>query len=225
MIQMIHAPSIANCDLLHLGKQMDEMIAGHVSFLHIDLADGHYVPNLLFPTSIVKAIKAKYPHVIADVHLMVSNPQDYIDLLKEYGADYVSFHIDSTRFSIRLLRHIRNQGMKAGIVIDPSQRIDLIEPLIDYLDYVVLMTVEPGFAGQKFMEGSLERLDELNKLREKNKANYLISVDGGIDYPNSIESLKRGADILVTGIYTVFNQPDGLTNACIRFEKEMSGIK
>ncbi|NEU31071.1 ribulose-phosphate 3-epimerase [bacterium LRH843] len=221
---MINAPSIANCDLLNIGQQIDELVAGNVTFLHIDLMDGHYVPNLFLPTSIVKAIKTNYPNVIADVHLMVSNPHDYIDYLKEYGADYVSFHIDSTSFSIRLLRNIRDKGMKAGVVINPSQRIEIIEPLIPYLDYVVLMTVEPGFAGQKFMNGSLERLDDLHTLREKTNARFLISIDGGIDYPNSIESLKRGADILVTGIYTVFNQPGGLTDACIRFEKEMSGI-
>ncbi|MBP1932152.1 ribulose-phosphate 3-epimerase [Ammoniphilus resinae] len=222
---MINAPSIANCDLLNMGKQIDEMIAGNVNFLHIDLMDGHYVPNLFLPTSIVKAIKTKFPQVIADVHLMVTNPQDYVDLLKEYGADYVSFHIDSTSFSIRLLRRIRDLGMKAGIVINPSQRIEIIEPLIPYLDYVVLMTVEPGFAGQKFMNGSLQRLDELNALREKHGASFLISVDGGIDYPNSYESVKRGADILITGIYTVFNQPDGLKDACLRFEREMSTVK
>ncbi len=222
---MINAPSIANCDLLNIGKQIDEIIAGNVTFLHIDLMDGNYVSNLLFPTSIVKAIKTKYPNIITDVHLMVNNPDNYIDLLKKYGADYVSFHIDSTSFVTRLLTKIRNKGMKGGVAINPSQRIDIIEPFINYLDYVVLMTVEPGYAGQIFMEGSLERLDELNKLREKYNAKFLISIDGGIDYPNSRECLKRGAEILVTGIYTVFNQTDSLTEACIRFEKEMSRIK
>jgi len=222
---MINAPSIANCDLLNIGKQIDEIIAGNVTFLHIDLMDGNYVPNLLFPTSIVKAIKTKYPNIITDVHLMVNNPDNYVDLLKKYGADYVSFHIDSTSFVIKLLTKIRNKGIKGGVVINPSQRIDIIEPFINYLDYVVLMTVEPGYAGQIFMEGSLERLDELNKLREKYNAKFLISIDGGIDYPNSKECLKRGAEILVTGIYTVFNQTDSLTEACIRFEKEMNCIK
>ena len=222
---MINAPSIANCDLLNIGKQIDEIIAGNVTFLHIDLMDGNYVPNLLFPTSIVKAIKTKYPNIITDVHLMVNNPDNYVDLLKKYGADYVSFHIDSTSFVIKLLTKIRNKGIKGGVVINPSQRIDIIEPFINYLDYIVLMTVEPGYAGQIFMEGSLERLDELNKLREKYNAKFLISIDGGIDYPNSKECLKRGAEILVTGIYTVFNQTDSLTEACIRFEKEMNCIK
>lgn len=222
---MINSPSIANCSLLTLGKQIEELIAGNVKFLHIDLMDGHYVPNLFFPTTIVKAIKKKFPNIIADVHLMVSDPKDYVSILKEYGADYVSFHIDSTNFVIRLLTNIKDKGMKAGVVINPSQKISIIEPFIYYLDYVVLMTVEPGFAGQKFMEGSLERLDDLNNLKKKANANFLISIDGGIDYPNSIESIKRGADILVTGIYTIFNQPGGLTNACLRFEKVMHRVK
>ncbi|MCM3760018.1 ribulose-phosphate 3-epimerase [Alkalihalobacillus oceani] len=222
---MINAPSIANCDLLHIGKQIDELVAGGVTFLHIDLMDGHYVPNLFLPTSVVKAIKMKYPHIVTDVHLMVSNPEAYVDLLKEYDADYVSFHIDSTSFSIRILRDIREKGMKAGVVINPSQRIDCIEPLIRYVDYVVLMTVEPGFAGQTFMEGSLERLDELQQLRQKYKASFLISVDGGIDYPNAIESVKRGADILITGIYTIFNQSVGLTEACKKFQQDMHNVE
>jgi ribulose-phosphate 3-epimerase len=219
---MINSPSIANCDMLRIGQQIDELVKGNVKFLHIDLMDGHYVPNLLFPLNIVKAVKQAHPAIVADVHLMVTNPFDYVDTLAAYGADYFSFHLDSTSFSLRLIKLIQSKGMKAGVVINPSQRIDSIEPLAPYLDLVVLMTVEPGFAGQKFMDGSLERLAALNALRQANKAKFLISVDGGIDYPNSHASLELGADILITGIYTVFNQPDGLTEACLRFENAMN---
>jgi len=218
---MINAPSLANCDLLEMGREIGELIAGNASFLHIDVMDGHYVPNLFFPPVMVKAIKKKFPDATADVHLMVDNPVEYIDILADFGTDYLSFHLDSTSFAIRLLRRIRERGMKAGIVLNPSQRVDSIEPVVAYLDYVVLMTVEPGFAGQKFMDGSLERLDELALLRKKAGASFLISVDGGIDYPNSLEAVKRGADILVTGIYTVFNQSEGLKEACLRFEREI----
>src|SRR5690554_3601035 len=173
---MINTPSIGNCDILRLGEQIHQLIQGKVKMLHIDLMDGHYVPNLYLPISIVKTIKEAYPDTLTDIHLMVDNPQDYIDILHEYGADYVSFHMDSTNFSIRLLRKIRSYGMKAGVVINPSQRMDTIEPIIDYLDYVVQMTVEPGFAGQKFMDGSLERLEELDGIRRKHGADFLISV-------------------------------------------------
>lgn len=218
---MINSPSIANCDLLQLGVQIDQLVRGGVKCLHIDLMDGHYVPNIFFPPTVVRTIKQAYPGVVADVHLMVSNPFDYVERMADYGADYLSFHLDSTRFSIRLIRQIQGRGMKAGVVINPSQRIDSIEPLLPYLDLVVLMTVEPGFAGQKFMEGSLDRLAELAALRQRTGASFLISVDGGIDYPNSYASAKLGADVLITGIYTVFNQPDGLSAACMRFQKAM----
>jgi ribulose-phosphate 3-epimerase len=220
---MINSPSLANCDLLRIGEQVDELIRGNVSWLHIDLMDGHYVPNLFFPLAIVKVVKAAHPEAVADVHLMVSNPFDYVDTMASYGADYFSFHLDSTRFAVRLIKLIQSKGMKAGVVINPSQRIDAIEPLVPYLDLVVLMTVEPGFAGQKFMDGSLDRLATLVALRKRCDARFLISVDGGIDYPNSLASVELGADILITGIYTVFNQPDGLTDACLRFERTMSG--
>jgi len=219
---MINSPSIANCDLLRIGQQIDELIRGNVKFLHIDLMDGHYVPNLWFPINIVKAIKQAHPQIVADVHLMVTNPFDYVDVLAASGANYFSFHLDSTSFCIRLINQIKSKGMKAGVVINPSQPIASLEPLVPYLDLVILMTVEPGYAGQKFMDGSLERLAALNALRQKHQARFLISVDGGIDYPNSHASLELGADILITGIYTVFNQPDGLTEACLRFENAMS---
>ena len=222
---MINSPSLANCDLLRIGEQIDELVKGNVSFLHIDIMDGHYVPNLYFPLNIVKAVKQAHPDVVADVHLMVTNPFDYVDTLAAYGADYFSFHLDSTSFSIRLIKLIQSKGMKAGVAINPSQRIDSLESLLPYLDMVILMTVEPGFAGQKFMDGSLERLASLVALRKSCNAQFFISVDGGIDYPNSRASLALGADILITGIFTVFNQPDGLTDACLRFEREMSGEK
>lgn len=219
---MINAPSLANCNFLTLDKEIDELIDGGVNFFHIDIMDGHYVKNLCFPVNFIGDLKGKHPEAITDVHLMVNNPEEYVDILQENGADYVSFHIDSTNFVRRTITMIHEKGMKAGVVINPSQRIDLIEPYIGLLDYVVLMTVEPGFAGQRFLEGSLERLEELAALRKKHNTDFLISVDGGVDYANGKEAIHRGADILITGIYTVFNQDDGIASACRRFEKAMN---
>ena len=221
---IINAPSLANCNFLTMGKDIEELIEGGVTFFHIDIMDGHYVPNLCFPVKLISDIKNKYPDVIMEVHLMVTNPMDYINNLKNSGADYVSFHIDSTNFTRRTITTIKEKGMKAGVVINPSQKIDLIEPYINMLDYVVLMTVEPGFAGQRFLDGSLERLEELNALKKKHNAKFLISIDGGVDYPNGKECVKLGAEIFVTNIYTVFNQPEGIVAACKRFEKEMSDV-
>lgn len=218
---VINAPSLANCDLLAMGTQIDQLIEGNVRFVHIDLVDGNYVPNLLFPVSIVQKLRERYPQLTLDVHLMVTNPFDYVERMAAAGADYLSFHLDSTNFSRRLIKNIQDKGMKAGVAINPSQPISALEPLAAFVDYVVLMSVEPGYAGQTFMPDAIGRLEELVALRKRTDTHFLISVDGAIDYPNSIKSVQLGAEILITGIYTVFNQPDGLTNACIRFQNEM----
>jgi ribulose-phosphate 3-epimerase len=221
---MINSPSLANCNFLTMGEQVKELVEGGVKFFHIDIMDGHYVPNLCFPVKLIADIKEKYTEVVMDVHLMVTDPGKYVGILKENGADYVSFHIDSTNFVRRTITDIQAKGMKAGVVINPSQRIDLLEPFIDIVDYVVLMTVEPGFAGQRFLAGSLKRLEELAGMRKKHNASFLISIDGGVDYPNGKECARLEADMLVTNIYTVFNQPEGIINACRRFEKEMDQL-
>ena len=221
---MINAPSLANCNCLEFGDNVRELVEGGVTFFHIDLMDGHYVPNLCLPPNYIRDLKKTYPHVTAEVHMMVSDPIPYIPVLKKNGADYVAFHADATSFARRTLHQIHEAGMKAGVVINPSQRIDQIEPYIEYLDYVILMTVEPGFAGQRFLPGSLDRIKELAELRKKHKANFLIEIDGGVDYENAKACVECGADILVTGIYIVFKQPDGIVAACKRFEEYMADV-
>jgi ribulose-phosphate 3-epimerase len=220
--KIINAPSLANCSFIEMGRQVDELVQGGADWFHIDIMDGHYVPNLCYSTKIVGELKKKYPAMQADVHLMVTDPMSYLPQLKQNQADWVSFHMDSTHFSRRTLVAIRDMGMKAGVVINPSQPISIIEPVIKFVDYVVLMTVEPGYAGQTFMVDSLPRVTELDALRKKHDVNFLISIDGGVDYPNAIECARRGAEIYVTGIYTVFQQEDGITAACRRFNKTLT---
>ncbi|MDR1934894.1 MAG: ribulose-phosphate 3-epimerase [Candidatus Accumulibacter sp.] len=219
--RIINAPSVANCPLLEFGRQVEELAQGGVQWFHVDLMDGHYVPNLCLPARVVGELKQAYPAIETDVHLMVADPLRYLPLLKENRADWVSFHIDATNFSRRTLATIREMGMKAGVVINPSQPIGVLEPLIHFVDYVVLMTVEPGYAGQRFMADSLPRVSELAALREKHGLDFLISIDGGVDYPNAIECARRGAEVYVTGIYTVFRQPDGIAEACRRFQRTL----
>jgi ribulose-phosphate 3-epimerase len=152
---------------------------------------------------------------------MVTDPMNYLPQLVENRADWVSFHMDATNFSRRVLASIRERGMKAGVVINPSQPVGIVEPVLRFVDYVVLMTVEPGYAGQRFMVDSLPRVSELVALREKHGLDFLISIDGGVDYPNAIECARRGAEVYVTGIYTVLRQPDGIVEACRRFQRTL----
>ena len=219
---LINSPSLANCNLLELGDNVDELVRAGVEFLHIDLMDGHYVPNLCFPIRIISDIKEKYPGITTDIHLMAIPPEDYVKRLADAGADYLSFHIDSTRFTIRTLNAIKAAGMKAGVVINPSQPIDMLSPFIDLVDMVTVMAVEPGFAGQRFMERTVPRILEVARMRKQRDLDFLINVDGAINYPNIIPCVRNGANVFVTGIYTVFRQPDGITSACRRFEEELA---
>ena len=141
--------------------------------------------------------------------------------LADAGADYVSFHTDATRFVRRTINEIRAAGMKPGILINPSQRIDHIEPFIKYVDMITLMTVEPGFAGQPFLEGGMERLQEIADLRRKHGCEFLINVDGGIDYEKGRRCKEIGVDVIVGTVHNIFRQPEGLTEACRRFNREL----
>lgn len=218
---VINAPSLANSNILEIGKDVEQFTSAGVSFFHIDIMDGHYVPNICLPVRVISDIKEKYPFVKADVHLMVTDPIEYVDRLADAGADYVSFHCDSTPFAIRTLMRIKNSGMKGGVVINPSQSVDVIRPYADLLDMVTLMAVEPGFAGQKFMERTVPRVLDTARIRKEFKSDFLINVDGAINYPNIKPCIKNGANVLVTGVYTVFKQPDGIVSACRRLDEEI----
>jgi ribulose-phosphate 3-epimerase len=214
---MINAPSLFNCSALDLPLQLAELVAAGIKLVHVDVMDGHYVPNLAFPVKQVADIKRDYPQISVDVHLMVTDPEQYFDALIEGGADFISFPSDSTRFVRRALERLREAGVKAGVAINPSQRVDVIEPYARLLDYVVLMTVEPGFAGQRFLDGSLERLEELDELRTRTQSGFRIEIDGGVDAELGSQCCARGAEILVTGVFATFEQPDGIRSAVRRF--------
>lgn len=216
---VINSPSIANCNTLHIREDIAKLRKGGVKFLHVDLMDGNYVPNLCFPVRLMKDLKEAYPDMTLDVHMMVNDPIAYVERMAQAGVDYLSFHVDSTPFVIRTIDRIREAGMKPGVVINPSQRVDVIEPYAGLVDMVTLMAVEPGFAGQKFMMSAIGRVEELASLRKRAGNGFLINVDGAITYEGLVPCVRRGANVIVTGIFTVFNQPDGIVSACGRLER------
>lgn len=218
---MLNTASIINVSFLHMKEQIDELVAGGTRFFHIDLMDGHYVPNLCLPMELIRELKDAYPQVQMDIHIMVTDPASYVNRLKAAGADYVSFHTDSTPFVRRTLSMIAAAGMKPGVLINPSQRVDHIEPFIHQLSLVTLMAVEPGFSGQALLEGSMERLQELCDLRKKHGADFMISIDGGVDFEKGRQCKAMGVDMIVGTRHTIFHQPEGILEACRRFEREL----
>lgn len=218
---MLNSASIINVSFLRMKEELDALVEGGTPMFHIDLMDGHYVPNLCMPIKLIAELSAAYPQVTMDVHIMVTNPSDYIQRLADAGTHYLSFHTDSTNFVRRTINEIRAAGMKPGIIINPSQRIDHIEPYIAYVDMVTLMTVEPGFAGQPFLEGGFERLEEIAELRRKHGCQFLINVDGGIDLEKGRRCKQIGVDVIVGTVHNIFRQPDGIAEACRRFNREL----
>lgn len=218
---MINAPSLANCSLMELRAEVDDLVSAGVSTFHVDIMDGHYVPNLCFPISVVSDIKAVHPDCTIDAHLMAVQPEKWIEVLAKAGADWVTVHSDSTSFARRAIGMIREFQMRAGVAVNPSQPVDVIRPYVDILDHVVLMAVEPGFSGQTFLPGTLARLEELNALRAESGVDFDIEIDGGMDLGSARECVRRGADVLVTGVFVTFRQPDGTKRAVARFDEEM----
>lgn len=219
---MLNAPSLANVKLLELGGKLTELVDAGVQMVHVDVMDGHYVPNLCFPLNVIGEIKQRFPQVVVDAHLMVDEVPSYVPRLAAQGTDAVSFPSDATRFARRCIAEIQHVGMRAGIVVNPSQPISVLEPVLGLVDYVVLMSVEPGFAGQRFLPGSLERLDQLVGLCGQVGADPLIQIDGGIDYELAAACLDRGAEIIVTNIYTVFLPDTPLAAGVATFDQKMA---
>lgn len=216
--ELIVNPTLACGNPLNFKKDLDILENTGIKILHIDIMDGHYVPNLCFDTGMVRLIRKNYSFLL-DVHLMVTNPADYILPLAAAGADYVSFHLDATHFPVRVLGQIRANGMKGGVVLNPAQSPELLRETLPYLDFVLVMGVEPGFSGQKFLEGTVDKVRKLKNMRKELGLSYLIEADGGVDRENTVTLLESGADILVSGAFGVFEGRNGLEQDCKEYQE------
>lgn len=193
-------PSILSADFANLERDIKELESIGIDMFHIDVMDGNFVPNISFGFPIIESIRTKTDKVF-DCHLMIANPENYVEQFCKVGCDMVSFHIEATNHADRVIQVIKNNGKKAGIVLNPQTSIESIKYLLPKLDYVLIMTVNPGFGGQKFIPEMLEKIEELAKLREEKNYNFLIEVDGGINTETSKACRDRGADLLVCGSF------------------------
>lgn len=193
-------PSILSADFANLERDVKELEQIGIDMFHIDVMDGNFVPNISFGFPIIEAIRSKTDKIF-DCHLMIARPEEYVERFCNAGCDMVSFHIEATNHADRVIQIIKNLGKKAGIVLNPQTPIESVKYLLPKLDYVLIMTVNPGFGGQKFISEMLEKIEELAKIREEKGYSFLIQVDGGVNVETSKLCRDRGADLLVCGSF------------------------
>ncbi|NLF41762.1 MAG: ribulose-phosphate 3-epimerase [Bacteroidales bacterium] len=194
------APSLLSANFLHLEADIQMVNQSKAHFFHVDVMDGMFVPNISFGFSIIKQIKSIATKPL-DVHLMIEKPERYIDEFKKAGADWLSFQLEASTHAHRSIYAIKEAGMKAGIALNPHSSVNLLENVIQDLDLVLIMSVNPGFGGQKFIPAALKKISQAKEMILKSNSKALIEVDGGVDKHTAPDILKAGADVLVAGSY------------------------
>jgi len=205
-MKTIIAPSILSADFSNLARDIDAAAKAGADWAHIDVMDGHFVPNITIGAPVVKSLK-KATKLPLDVHLMITDPRKYWKDFQKAGADIIVFHIEAVKNAKELIEEIKASGIKAGISIKPKTPVSEIKDLLPILDLVLVMTVEPGFGGQDFMEDMLPKISDLRKIIDDNKYDCIIEVDGGINGDTAKLCVKAGANALVSGNY-IFSAAD-----------------
>lgn len=200
------APSILSADFANMGRDVTRLKEWGADAVHFDVMDGTFVPTITFGPAMCKAVRP-YTELPIDVHIMVEHPETYIDPFKEAGADYLTFHVEADKHTHRTLQKIRLAGMKAGIALNPGTPVVAVEPVLSECDLVLVMSVNPGAGGQKFIPGALEKIGRLAQLKKERGYTYEIEVDGGINAETAALCVKAGATMLVSGS-SVFKAAD-----------------
>ena len=207
------APSILSADFARLGEQASAAVEAGAQLLHVDVMDGHFVPNITIGPPVVASLR-KAVEVPLDVHLMIEDPDQFIPAFADAGADWISVHQEACVHLNRTLELIKTHDLKAGVVINPATPVQALGEVLDIVDYVLVMSVNPGFGGQKFIPGSLEKVRKLATMRTAKNLDYRIEIDGGVSLNNIAEITKAGVEILVAGnaVFGKGNVKDNVRN-------------
>jgi ribulose-phosphate 3-epimerase len=201
------SPSILSADFSQLGSEIKRLEEGGADLIHVDVMDGHFVPNLTIGPPVIKALK-KNCSIKFDVHLMISPVHKYIDAYADAGADIITIHPEATDDLSSSIKKIKDLGKKVGVSLNPETKVSIIKDHLEQIDLVLIMSVNPGFGGQKFMPEVLDKIKELKNIQKKQNIDFDIEIDGGINFENSKIAIEAGANILVSGT-TIFKSNNG----------------